>query len=120
MSIVGLDHVLLAMPAGREEEARAFYQGLLGLPEKKKPAEIAHHGGVWFETEAVKIHLGIEKDFRPARKAHPGLLGKNLQGMLLRLRAAGQITGPDDVLDGRLRVFVDDPFGNRLELIDAG
>lgn len=118
--IVGLDHVLLAMPAGREDEARAFYQGLLGLPEKKKPAEIAHHGGVWFETDRVKVHLGIEKDFRPARKAHPGLLVRGLRPMLERLRAAGQKVGPDELLDGRLRVFVDDPFGNRVELIDQG
>jgi hypothetical protein len=68
-SIIGIHHVQLAMPAGGEEVARHFYSGLLGISEVLKPAELAKRGGVWFETERIRIHLGIEKDFRPAQKA---------------------------------------------------
>ena len=71
MTIVGIDHIQLAMPAGREDEARAFYARLLGIPEIAKPPELAKRGGAWFESGAVKVHLGVEPDFRPARKAHP-------------------------------------------------
>jgi catechol 2,3-dioxygenase-like lactoylglutathione lyase family enzyme len=116
LRIVGVDHVQLAMPAGREDEARAFYAGLLGLPEKPKPAELAKRGGAWFESARVKIHLGVENDFRPARKAHPGLLVEGLTELAQRLRAAGYEVSEESV-DGRARAFVHDPFGNRLELI---
>ena len=71
MSIRAIDHVQLAMPAGREDDARAFYAGLLGLSEVPKPPHLAARGGCWFETRDVKIHLGVDPDFRPARKAHP-------------------------------------------------
>jgi catechol 2,3-dioxygenase-like lactoylglutathione lyase family enzyme len=115
--ITGIDHVQLAMPAGREAEARAFYAGLLGMPEVPKPAELAPRGGAWFESARVKIHLGVDPEFRPARKAHPALLVRGLAELAARLRAAGCRVA-DDPVDGRLRVYVDDPFGNRLELID--
>jgi catechol 2,3-dioxygenase-like lactoylglutathione lyase family enzyme len=115
-SILGIDHVQLAMPAGREDEARAFYSGLLGIPEKTKPAELARRGGAWFENEAVKLHLGVEADFRPARKAHPGLLVRDLAALVERLRRAG-VEVVEDALAPSQRVYVSDPFGNRLELI---
>lgn len=89
MAIVGIEHVQLAMPSGREDEAREFYTGLLGIPEKPKPAELARRGGAWFETGAIKIHLGVETDFRPARKAHPALLVRGLESLVQRLREAG-------------------------------
>ena len=117
MKIVGVDHVQLAMPAGEEDEARRFYAGLLGLPERPKPAELAKRGGVWFESADVKIHLGVEPDFRPARKAHPGLLVEGLPDLLTRLLAAGFDVN-DEPVDGRARAYVNDPFGNRLELIE--
>jgi catechol 2,3-dioxygenase-like lactoylglutathione lyase family enzyme len=117
MTIIAIDHVQLAMPAGREDEARAFYSGLLGLPEKTKPAELAKRGGAWFESDAVKIHLGVEGEFRPARKAHPALLVRGLLGLVERLRAAG-CEVIDDALAGYHRVYVSDPFGNRLELME--
>ena len=117
MPIVGIDHVQLAMPAGREDEAREFYARLLGLPEKTKPAELAKRGGVWFESEAVKIHLGVEADFRPARKAHPALLVRDLRGLVQRLRQAG-VEVVEEALAGHDRVYVSDPFGNRLELME--
>ena len=117
MPIFGIDHVQLAMPAGREDEARDFYSRLLGIPEKGKPAELAKRGGVWFENDSVKIHLGVEADFRAARKAHPALLVRDLHGLVERLRRAG-IDVVDDALAGHHRVYVSDPFGNRLELME--
>jgi hypothetical protein len=78
MKIVAIDHVQLAMPVGMEEAARDFYQGLLGIPEVPKPPELAKRGGVWFQSGALKIHLGVEADFRPARKAHPAMLVEDL------------------------------------------
>ncbi|HEY0466085.1 MAG TPA: VOC family protein [Polyangiaceae bacterium] len=119
MTIVAIDHVQLAMPAGREQEARAFYSELLGLPESPKPPELAARGGAWFESPTVKLHLGVEKDFRPARKAHPGLAVDDLEALATRLRAAGVTLVADDALPGQARYFVDDPFGNRLELLQA-
>ena len=118
MPLIGLDHVQLAMPAGREADARAFYGALLGLPETPKPPELARRGGAWFENEHVKLHLGVDKDFRPARKAHPGILVRDLKPLCERLRAAGHPVTDDDGLPGFFRVYVDDPFGNRLELME--
>ena len=86
--IVGIEHVQLAMPAGREAEAREFYSVLLGIPEVAKPPELAKRGGAWFETDSVKVHLGVEADFRPARKAHPALLVRGLLDLVDRLREA--------------------------------
>ena len=118
MTIVGIDHVQLAMPAGREEEARRFYSLLLGIPEARKPDELAKRGGVWFESSQVKIHLGVDQDFRPARKAHPALLVKNLPVLIQRLRNASVAVVDDEPLAGYDRVYVSDPFGNRLELME--
>jgi catechol 2,3-dioxygenase-like lactoylglutathione lyase family enzyme len=117
MAVVGLDHVQLAMPAGRESEARSFYGDLLGLPETPKPAALAARGGAWFENDRVKLHLGVEADFRPARKAHAGLLVDDLAALVEVLRRAGHVLRDDEPLAGYLRVYVDDPFGNRLELL---
>lgn len=117
MTIVGIDHVQLAMPAGREDDARGFYAGLLEIPERPKPAALADRGGVWFENDAVKIHLGVEADFRPAKKAHPALVVRGLGVMVARLRRAGVDVREDD-MPGHYRVYVVDPFGNRLELLE--
>jgi catechol 2,3-dioxygenase-like lactoylglutathione lyase family enzyme len=117
MTIVGIDHVQLAMPAGREEDARRFYCHLLGLPETPKPRELAKRGGVWFESSQVKIHLGVDPEFRPATKAHPALLVKDLRGLVERLRDAS-VPVVDEPLAGFHRVYVTDPFGNRIELME--
>jgi catechol 2,3-dioxygenase-like lactoylglutathione lyase family enzyme len=117
LRIAGIDHVQLAMPAGEEDKARAFYAGLLGVPEVPKPENLAKRGGVWFESPQVKIHLGVEAEFRPARKAHPGLLVDGLAELVAKLRAAG-CDVVEDPLAGRPRAYVNDPFGNRLELIE--
>ena len=117
MTILGIEHVQLAMPAGGEAEAREFYRGLLGMTEVRKPAALAQRGGAWFESGSAKIHLGVEIDFRPARKAHPALLVSGLRALVERLRAAG-VAVVEDPIDGFLRVYVDDPFGNRVELME--
>jgi len=116
--IVAIDHVQLAMPPGREAEAVAFYPGLLGLTERPKPPHLAVRGGCWFEAEGVKVHLGVEADFVPARKAHPALLVDDLPGLIDRLAAAGVEARDESGLDGYLQRYVDDPFGNRIELLE--
>jgi catechol 2,3-dioxygenase-like lactoylglutathione lyase family enzyme len=118
MAIVVIDHVQLAMPAGEEQRAREFYCGILGVPEVPKPPELAKRGGCWFENGAVKIHLGVENEFRPARKAHPGLLVSGLADLAQRLRAGGYEVTDDANSPGYSRVFVSDPFGNRIELME--
>ena len=118
-SIVEVHHVQLAMPAGGEDAARRFYYGVLGIPEVPKPSELAKRGGVWFETDGVKIHLGVEQDFRPARKAPPGLLVRDLQSLSKRLAGAGYEVTNGEPLDGYQHIYVYDPFGNRLELLEA-
>jgi len=118
MTIVGVHHVQLAMSAGGENEARRFYTGLLEIPEVQKPAELAKRGGVWFETTAVRVHLGVEADFRPAKKAHPGLLVKNLESLVMRLRDAGYPVVSGEPMAGYNHIYVNDPFGNRLELLE--
>ena len=118
MPILGFDHVQLAMPAGGEDDARAFYATLLELHEVPKPPVLARRGGVWFENDKIKIHLGVEAEFRPARKAHPAILVVGLAALCARLRAAGLVVRDDEDLPGYARAYVDDPFGNRLELME--
>ncbi|HEY2900912.1 MAG TPA: VOC family protein [Polyangia bacterium] len=118
MTIVAIDHVQLAMPAGREAEARAFYVDLLGLTETPRPPELAQRGGAWFENQHVKIHVGVDPDFHPARKAHPALVVRGLKQLTERLRVAGAPLATDRPLPGFDRIFVHDPFGNRIELLE--
>jgi catechol 2,3-dioxygenase-like lactoylglutathione lyase family enzyme len=113
-----LDHVQLAMPAGREDEARAFYQGILGIPEISKPPHLAARGGCWFEDGDLKVHLGVDKDFVPARKAHPAFIVDALRDLVKRLQDAGYNVVADQPLEGFDRVYADDPFGNRIELME--
>jgi catechol 2,3-dioxygenase-like lactoylglutathione lyase family enzyme len=118
MTVQRLDHVQLAMPPGGEDRAREFYHGLLGIPEIPKPADMAQRGGCWFERGALKVHLGVEQEFRPARKAHPGFIVSDLPALVTRCRAAGYALTEDQSLPGYGRVFVHDPFGNRIELME--
>ncbi len=117
MRILRLDHVQLAMPAGREDEARAFYRDLLGIPEVAKPAHLAARGGCWFERGQVKVHLGVEADFHPARKAHPAFVVDDLRALAAAIHAAGFRIVADLPLAGDARLCADDPFGNRIELM---
>jgi catechol 2,3-dioxygenase-like lactoylglutathione lyase family enzyme len=114
----GLDHLQIAMPRGEEAAARAFYSGVLGLPEVAKPAALAGRGGCWFAGNGINLHLGVEDGFRPARKAHPAFVVEGLADLAARCRAAGAEVIDDDALDTCDRVFVYDPFGNRIELME--
>lgn len=112
-----IDHVQLAMPADGEEQARAFYVTLLGMREVAKPPQLATRGGCWFECGPVQIHLGVEADFRPARKAHTALRCFDYGALLARLQDAGIAVTPDNNIPGVERCHIADPFGNRIELI---
>jgi catechol 2,3-dioxygenase-like lactoylglutathione lyase family enzyme len=112
-----IDHVQVAMPAGEEAKARAFYGQLLGLPEHVKPPELAKRGGCWFESGAVKVHCGVETPFAPARKAHIAFLVADVGALATRAPAAGYTVVDDELLPGHDRIFVYDPFGNRLAFL---
>jgi catechol 2,3-dioxygenase-like lactoylglutathione lyase family enzyme len=113
----GLHHAQLAMPRGEEEAARAFYAGVLGMTEVGKPPVLAARGGAWFRAGGLELHLGVEEDFGPARKAHPGILVADLDEVVRRLRGAGQEVTWDADFPGFRRVYAADPFGNRLEFL---
>jgi catechol 2,3-dioxygenase-like lactoylglutathione lyase family enzyme len=116
--ITGLDHVQLACPVGAEDDARAFYGGLLGLSEIEKPEPLRARGGVWFECGAHHLHLGVEEDFRPARKAHPALRVASPAELRALADRLGDVRWDED-LPGFQRFYVDDPFGNRIEVLAA-
>jgi len=114
-----IHHVQLAMPAGEEDRARAFYAGVLGFIEQTKPEHLAKRGGAWFRSQAAEVHLGVETDFRPAKKAHPALVVHDLHALAERCAAAGVPVMSDQPLPGYERLYVADPFGNRIELLEA-
>jgi catechol 2,3-dioxygenase-like lactoylglutathione lyase family enzyme len=116
--VFSLDHVQLAIPPGEEDRARDFYVGVLGLREVPKPGSLTGRGGAWFVGGSVKLHLGVEEDFRPARKAHPALLVNGLDELERRCVAAGLEVSRDVPLDGLRRLHIFDPFGNRIELME--
>jgi len=118
MRVYAIDHVQLAMPPGEEDRARRFYTGLLELPEIPKPPQLAPRGGVWFERQGLKVHLGVESDFHPARKAHPAFLVEGLDEIIQRCQASEVDLVFDVPLEGYRRVHVTDPFGNRIELLE--
>ena len=119
MTVVAIDHVQLAMPEGGEVSAQEFYEGLLGLSRVPKPVHLELRGGCWFENGSVKVHLGVEADFRPARKAHPALVVDGLDRLIARLRAAGVTVRDGEPIETHHRAYADDPFGNRIELIES-
>ncbi|WP_156288737.1 VOC family protein [Oceanobacillus salinisoli] len=115
---VCIDHVQLAAPAGGEEAARKFYQDLLGFQEVEKPALLKKNGGVWFQAGTVHIHIGMEKPFTPAKKAHPAIRVKNIEKMKAYL-IENQIEFQEDhKLPGTVRFYLSDPFGNRMEFLE--
>lgn len=117
--IIGLHHIQLAMPEGGEDDARAFYAGILGLTEVEKPEVLQARGGVWFELQGIRLHLGVERRFVAAKKAHPALQVASLQDIVTRLRVQGIACRHDIDLPGFKRVYVSDPFGNRIELLEV-
>lgn len=117
--VTGLHHIQLAMPRGEEEAAERFYGYLLGLDQISKPPDLAPRGGVWFRGSDLEVHLGVEDRFRPAFKAHPAFMVEGMERLISRLDAAGVRVVEDEVqLQGFHRVYVRDPFGNRIELIE--
>jgi len=117
MLFEGLHHMQLVMPGGGEAAARAFFVGVLGMSEIAKPPALAERGGAWFRAGGLEIHFGIEDDFRPARKGHPGILVTDLDEVVQRLRSADQDVIWDGDFPGFRRVYAYDPFGNRLEFL---
>ena len=113
-----VDHVQLAAPPGSEERLRAYYTDVLGMTEIPKPPVLAARGGCWFAAGPVQLHLGVEEDFRPARKAHPGLLVADLSAYADALERRGVQVAWDDRFPGFRRCYVSDPHGNRLELME--
>lgn len=119
MRVLSIDHVQIAMPPHEEEAARKFYIHLLGFSETPKPAELAKRGGVWFQSGTVQLHLGVEAEFRAARKAHPAFLVDELDALIATIHGAGYETDTSQPpLDGYKRAHVFDPFGNRIELME--
>lgn len=114
--IGGIDHVQVAAPAGCEEAARSFYGGTLGLEEIAKPPALASRGGVWFRVGSQELHVGVEPDFAPARKAHPAFALPSVEELHALAERVGEATWPDPgEIPGVERFHTTDPFGNRLE-----
>lgn len=114
---LGLHHVQLAIPAGSEDECRRFYVTVLGMTELAKPPVLAARGGLWVRADNLEIHLGVEQDFRPARKAHPGILVGDLDGLAKRLEAHDIEVTWDENFPGHRRFYAFDNLGNRLEFL---
>ena len=119
IEIVGIDHVQLSMPLGGEGEARRFYTEVLGLREVAKPPALAVRGGCWFVGSGATVHLGAERDFRPLANAHPALVIRDLGAARALLAAAAVVVSEDDSGLVVRRCYIHDPFGNRIELVDA-
>jgi catechol 2,3-dioxygenase-like lactoylglutathione lyase family enzyme len=118
MPILSIDHVQIAIPIGSEDRARAFYSGILGFTEIEKPPQMAERKSIWFVAGLVNLHLGIEPDFTPAKRAHPAFVVEGLDAILAACERAGISSKPDTSFNGFRRVHVFDPFGNRLELME--
>lgn len=119
MAIISIDHVQIAMPEAQENAARTFYINILGFTETPKPSALLKRGGAWFQSGNVQLHLGIEKDFHPARKAHPAFIVDNLDTILEKVQQAGyEWDESQPPLDGYKRAHIYDPFGNRIELME--
>jgi catechol 2,3-dioxygenase-like lactoylglutathione lyase family enzyme len=120
MPLTGLDHVQLAAPRGCEQAARAFFGGLLGLEEVEKPDSLRARGGAWFAfADGRQLHIGVADPFAPATKAHPAFRVAAYDELRQRLLDAGIAVRDDEEIPGVRRFYADDPWGNRLELVEA-
>ncbi|KQY58157.1 glyoxalase [Aeromicrobium sp. Root495] len=117
-SLQGLHHVQLAVPEGAEDECRLFWGQVLGMTEVPKPPVLAARGGCWFRGGGLEVHLGVERDFAPALKAHPGILVGSIQALADRLERHGHQVTWDDHFPGHHRFYAADPWGNRLEFLE--
>ncbi|KMY21428.1 VOC family protein [Bacillus pumilus] len=117
-NFVGIDHVQLAAPKGSEEKARLFFGGILGMEEIPKPSNLAKRGGVWFQCGHHQLHIGIQDHFQAAKKAHPAFLVKSLSELKKALLNHHISIREDEPLEGAIRFYVEDPFGNRIEFLE--
>jgi catechol 2,3-dioxygenase-like lactoylglutathione lyase family enzyme len=116
--ISGFDHVQIAAPKGCEAQARRFYGELLGLEEIVKPERLRSRGGCWFRVGDLQLHVGVEEQFRAAKKAHPALRVTDVDAGFARLSEAGVPCRWDDAVSGVRRFYAEDPWGNRLEFTE--
>jgi len=120
MPIISINHVQITIPEDREGDARTFYINVLGFTEIPKPPALATRGGAWFQSESAQLHLGVEKDFHPARKGHPAFLVYDLDAMLEKVQRLGyEWDASQPPLEGYKRAHIYDPFGNRIELMET-
>jgi len=112
-----LDHIQIAIPKGGETQCRAFWGDLVGLHEIPKPETLQARGGLWFALAGSELHLGVEENFTPAQKAHPGFRTTDITALAARFETAGHDRAWDTAIEGRKRFFANDPFGNRLEFL---
>jgi len=115
-----LDHVQLAMPPGAEDTAREFFSGILGMVEEEKPDALAGRGGCWFRSNSLVLHIGVDNDFRPQKKAHPAICVADIDQLASKLQEHRIPVVRDDSLPDRMRFYSEDPFGNRIEFIQDG
>jgi catechol 2,3-dioxygenase-like lactoylglutathione lyase family enzyme len=118
MKVYAIDHIQIAIPPNREDIARIFYGEILGLRETPKPEHLVKRGGIWFQQDDLKLHLGVDPNFYPAKKAHPGLLVKDLDELVNRCKESGYVVEVGEGFDNYHQVYVTDPFGNRLEFLE--
>lgn len=118
--LTGIDHIQIAAPQGSEDEARKFYGEILGMQEIPKPDNLKARGGCWFQCGSHEVHIGIQPDFIPAKKAHPGFTVNALEQLKAKLQEAGYEISQEPPIDGRSRFFTHDPFGNRIEFLAFG
>jgi catechol 2,3-dioxygenase-like lactoylglutathione lyase family enzyme len=116
--VTRMDHIQIAAPAGCEAAARDFYGSILGMEEIEKPPILRARGGCWFQCEDQQFHIGVDRDFRPAKKAHPAFAVANLDGLREAFHARGITTVNDDALPDTRRFYAEDPWGNRLEFVE--
>jgi catechol 2,3-dioxygenase-like lactoylglutathione lyase family enzyme len=117
--VTRIDHIQIAGPVGCEAAAREFYGEILGLTEIEKPPMLRARGGCWFQCGDQQVHIGVEKNFRPAQKAHPAFAVSNLDELREILHSRGIETFDDDNLPGTCRFYATDPWGNRLEFVEC-
>lgn len=115
--VTRIDHIQIAAPEGCEEAAREFYGGALGLREIEKPAALRARGGCWFECGDRQLHIGVERDFRPAKKAHPAFAVTDFDALRETLAKRGVVVN-DEAIPGTRRFYAEDPWGNRLEFVE--